>query len=123
MQLSSGHGPPWNCITDLLFLSLSNYSNVFSLQQVYHREACLLCFEVLPLSVLTYHAWKPSGHRDWYDADCGWGYGNVDVGRLAGEGKHRKHGKQPNPPRVNLHKACQMFRCVSMFRGFVQIIS
>ena len=22
----------------------------------------------------------------------------------------------PNPPRVNLHKACQMFRCVSMFR-------
>lgn len=95
MQLSSGHGPPWNCITDLLFLSLSNYSNVFSVQQVYHREACLLCFEVLPLSVLTYHAWKPSGHRDWYDADCGWGYGNVDVGRLAGEGKHRKHGKQP----------------------------
>lgn len=29
----------------------------------------------------------------------------------------------PNPPRVNLHKACQMFRCVSMFRGFLQIIS
>ena len=64
-------------------------------------EACLLCFEVLPLSLLTYHAWKPRGSGDWYDADCGWGYGNVDVGRLAGEGKRMANAwqtvKRSNP--------------------------
>ena len=49
-------------------------------------EACLLCFEVLPLSLLTCHAWKPRlDTGDWYDADGGWG-DNVTVGRLAGEG-------------------------------------
>ena len=48
--------------------------------------ACLLCFEVLPLALLTAEAWKPRYAGDWYDADCGWGEGNGHLGRLAGEG-------------------------------------
>ncbi|CAE7245241.1 unnamed protein product [Symbiodinium natans] len=48
--------------------------------------ACLLCFEVLPLALLTAEAWKPRYSGDWYDADCGWGEGNGHLGRLAGEG-------------------------------------
>lgn len=83
----------------------------FSISVTHLRaEACLLCFEVLPLSVLTYHAWKPRGAGDagdWYDADCGWGYGNVDVGRLAGEGKPMQSASQNalkiGPSDVSLH--------------------
>ncbi|CAE7562606.1 unnamed protein product [Symbiodinium pilosum] len=49
--------------------------------------ACLLCFEVLPLALLTAEAWKPRYVGDWYDADCGWGEGSLNhLGRLAGEG-------------------------------------
>ena len=53
-------------------------------------KACLLCFEVFPLSLLTLYAWKPRRYEDWYDADGGWGREKegevVTVGRLAGEG-------------------------------------
>ncbi|CAK9042860.1 unnamed protein product [Durusdinium trenchii] len=53
-------------------------------------NACLLCFEVFPLSLLTLYAWKPRRYEDWYDADGGWGREKegevVTVGRLAGEG-------------------------------------
>eukprot|EP00435_Cladocopium_sp_Y103_P050464 s171_g15.t1 len=69
-----------------LVISLFHKRDLLKSDEANLCNACLLCFEVLPLSVLTYHAWKPRGSGDWYDADCGWGYGNVDVGRLAGEG-------------------------------------
>lgn len=59
----------------------------YSDEQIQLGYACLLCFEVLPISVLTYVAWKPSP-GDWYDGDCGWGPhgGWPQRGRLAGEG-------------------------------------
>lgn len=59
----------------------------YSDEQIQLGYACLLCFEVLPISLLTYVAWKPS-EGDWYDGDCGWGPhgGWPHVGRLAGEG-------------------------------------
>jgi len=48
-------------------------------------RACFLCFEVLPLSLLTTLAWRPR-KGDWYDGDRRLAHGsNTPEGRLAGE--------------------------------------
>eukprot|EP00928_Gymnodinium_smaydae_P042681 TRINITY_DN28705_c0_g1_i1.p1 TRINITY_DN28705_c0_g1~~TRINITY_DN28705_c0_g1_i1.p1 ORF type:complete len:547 (-),score=70.68 TRINITY_DN28705_c0_g1_i1:169-1809(-) len=43
--------------------------------------ACLICFEVLPIGLVVYYAWRPLA-GDWYSGDCAHG---MTIGQLARE--------------------------------------
>eukprot|EP00929_Paragymnodinium_shiwhaense_P079995 TRINITY_DN41700_c0_g2_i1.p1 TRINITY_DN41700_c0_g2~~TRINITY_DN41700_c0_g2_i1.p1 ORF type:complete len:629 (-),score=137.32 TRINITY_DN41700_c0_g2_i1:234-2120(-) len=88
---------------DLLLGEFANYSEI----QIQLCYACLICWEVFPLSLLVYYAWRPHVN-DWHDDDsyC-WpeaASGNLQGGQLAGETGsfcwHNKHWQESRETNV-----------------------
>ncbi|CAJ1386796.1 unnamed protein product, partial [Effrenium voratum] len=65
-----------------LAMSFVQRQNLLKSDEAALCNACLLCFELLPLSLLTSRAWKPS-RGDWYEAD---GLVGLSLGGLGVDG-------------------------------------